>query len=224
MKKNVYRWKSFPWSSHTTIAALLESERADSILDVGSGAGFLGLSLSYAPRELCAVDREVPALPKNYTASWTADLDETDFSFLSDKRFRTIVLADVLEHLKDPRRVVLRLKKYAEPDGHFIFSFPNMECFAVQPFVFLGMKPKMKRGPFDATHLHDFTFESAQKIFKESGLEVIETRSTPLPLPLFFKIFGEEGSFFFIYRMMHRLAQKFPRHFAYQYIVRAKIL
>lgn len=217
-----YSLKSFPWSSHAIVAKMLKEEDVDSILDVGSDNGFLGQSLEYNPKELCAIDEKEFHLPQIYSSFWKKDLDRTDFSFLADKTFRAIVLADVIEHLKKPEYVVFRLKEHLEKEGFFIFSFPNMGFFLVRIFNLFGIRPKMKKGLYDETHLHDFDLKTAIIFLGNLGLRVVDFKVAPVPLPLFSNLFKEGLPLFLLYKTMSFLAQKFPSLFAYQLIFKAK--
>lgn len=233
MDKNRYNIKPFIWSSHTIIAQMLKDENTDSILDVGSDKGFLGQSLTYnnevvassayKPRDLWAIDKRNFSMPAMYSCFWKEDLNRTEFSFLRSKTFQAIVLADVVEHLRSPDRVVSKLIGHLEKGGFFIFSFPNMGFFLVRILTFFGIRPKMERGPYDRTHLHDFDIKTAEQFLKKLRLGVLEFRVTPMPLPLFSKLFKERSPLFFLYKTMNFLAQKFPNLFAYQLIFRAKI-
>jgi SAM-dependent methyltransferase len=223
MDKNQYRLKSFVWSSHAVIAQMLSSDSIQSILDVGSNDGFLGQSLDYKPRELCAIDKHNLSLPEAYSFFWQADLDCTDFAFLKGKTFQAIVSADVLEHLKNPNHIISRLKGCLDDTGFFIFSFPNMGFFLVRILSFLGVRPKMERGLYDKTHVHDFDLKVAKLFLNKCGLEILEFRAIPVPMPLFSTLFMERSPLFFVYRVMNLLAQKLPNLFAYQLIFKAKI-
>lgn len=223
MSKNHYDIKPFLWSSHTIIAQILINEHLDSILDVGSDKGFLGQSLNYKPVNLCAIDNNDQSLPQIYSLFWKEDLDFTDFFFLGNKTFQAIVLADVVEHLENPDYVVSKLKEHLENEGFFVFSFPNMGFFLVRILSFLGIRPKMNKGLYDRTHIHDFDFKTSRQFLKNLKLEVLEFRVTAVPLPLLSKIFQEGAPLFFIYGMMNFLARKFPNLLAYQFIFKAKI-
>jgi 2-polyprenyl-3-methyl-5-hydroxy-6-metoxy-1,4-benzoquinol methylase len=220
---NQYRVKPFRWSSHTVIAQMLGDTNADSILDVGSDEGFLGQSLTYKPRELWAIDKSNRSLPKIYSSFWQKDVDQLAFFFLGNKTFQAIVLADVVEHLRNPEQVVSNLKKHLDKGGFFIFSFPNMGFLPVRILDFLGIRPKMARGLYDRTHLHDFDLKTADLFLKNTGLEVLEFRVTAVPLPLFSNLFNEGSLLFFLYKIMNFLAQKFSALFAYQLIFKTKI-
>lgn len=223
MDTDQYSVKSFIWSSHTVIAEMLRDTSVDSILNVGSDNGFLGQSLAYKPKNLCAIDKRNLSLPKIYSFFWKEDLDRTDFSFLGNKTFQAIVLADIVEHLRDPDYVVFKLMEHLEREGFFIFSFPNMGFFLVRILAFFGMRPKMERGLYDRTHLHDFDLETAERFLKVLGLKVVERRVIPVPLPLFSSLFQKGFLLFFLYRTVNFLAQRFPSPFAYQFIFRAQI-
>jgi 2-polyprenyl-3-methyl-5-hydroxy-6-metoxy-1,4-benzoquinol methylase len=58
------------------------------------------------------------------------DLNE-DSAHSRAARFDVIVLADVLEHLREPRVVLRRLRGFLNGDGYVVASIPNVAHAAV---------------------------------------------------------------------------------------------
>ena len=101
------------------------------------------------------------------------DLDALDFAAeLGDTRFDVILCADVLEHLRDPNRVLAALRTLLVPDGYVVASIPNIGHVAVVAELLDGRFPYGPLGLLDQTHLRFFTRRSIHECFERVGLLV----------------------------------------------------
>jgi 2-polyprenyl-3-methyl-5-hydroxy-6-metoxy-1,4-benzoquinol methylase len=99
------------------------------------------------------------------------DLDTLDLAReLGADRFDVIVCADVLEHLKDPGRVLASLRSFLTADGDVVASIPNIGHVSVIAELLAGRFPYQRMGLLDDTHLHFFTRESIHDCFERAGL------------------------------------------------------
>ena len=121
------------------------------VLDLGCRDG--SLSRAYADgNEIVGVDadREALAAAKKLgiETHW-ADLDEPlDFA---DASFDVVVAGELLEHLRDPHRIVDDVRRVLRPGGVFVASVPNAYRLKNRLRFLLG------RGPEDdPTHLQMF--------------------------------------------------------------------
>ena len=92
------------------------------------------------------------------------------------QRFDLIICADVLEHLREPERVLAAARRLLAPGGHVIVSLPNVRWFMT--FWYLGVRrtwPRHSEGVYDRTHLVWFTDVDARRYFKEAGFVVEAT-------------------------------------------------
>jgi len=91
-------------------------------------------------------------------------------------RFDTVIAADVLEHLRDPRQTLAHAVALLEPGGVAVVSLPNVRYW--QTFVEVGLRgrwPREDAGLFDRTHLRWFTLADARELLEQAGLEVTAT-------------------------------------------------
>lgn len=217
-----YSLKDFKWSSHNLIAGLIEKSGAQKVLDVGCDQEFLGKVLKRRPKYLIGIDKQ-KIKTKYYYQIFRKDVEKDSFSFLSKWQFEMVVLADVIEHLKSPDQIINDLKPFLKEGGLFIISVPNMSFFLARILNFLKIKPKMSKGLFDKTHLHNFTEDSLIDLLNRNKLQVVKKKYAPLPLPLISSQFKSGGYFHSLYKLMNFLSNSFPSFFSYQIIVIARL-
>lgn len=148
--------------------------------------------------------------------------DLEDFSVwtkeLSDEKFDYILCVDVLEHLRDPHRVLREVVKYLEAEGSVIVSIPNISHNAIIMSLLQGEFKYNQLGLLDNTHVKFFTKESIIEMLSEAGLEIVKMKAT--------KAWPEETEFHKSYEEFPETVQDYllsnPEGHAYQYISVAK--
>jgi 2-polyprenyl-3-methyl-5-hydroxy-6-metoxy-1,4-benzoquinol methylase len=105
--------------------------RAHRILSVGCGSGDTEAYLVGRGRDVTAIPldsvigrlaerRGVRILPPNFSSAFEA---------LGDERFDAIILADVLQHLREPASILSQLSRHLKPQGMVVGSVPNLSLF-----------------------------------------------------------------------------------------------
>lgn len=153
------------------IVALIKP--GESVLDVGCAEGYLA---SYLPAN------EVWGLDGNPTAVRTAtqtcidaavvDLNELPVSVPFNRKFDVIVYADVLEHILHPEQVLALINARLRPGGRILVSVPNVALWRVRLNLLFGRFEYTDYGVLDRTHVHLYTFKSAQALLVRAGLAV----------------------------------------------------
>ncbi|MEP6820930.1 MAG: class I SAM-dependent methyltransferase [Chthoniobacterales bacterium] len=88
--------------------------------------------------------------------------------------FDCIVFNDVLEHLSDPYRVLVAIKRLFTPTGVVVCSIPNIRYFrAFFNFVVRGEWHYEENGTMDKTHLRFFTKKSIAEMFESLGYRIL---------------------------------------------------
>ncbi|ACX51426.1 glycosyl transferase family 2 [Ammonifex degensii KC4] len=153
------------------------------VLDVGCGAGMLGKALKERNPEV--VVHGVEILPQ-VAAKAEQVLDKVIVGNIEKLSlepppggFDVIVLADVLEHLTDPWKVVEKLVFLLSRRGLMVVSLPNLRNFTEIKSIFDGSWQYGSEGIFDQDHLRFFTAATARKMLEEAGLKVCETAFVP---------------------------------------------
>jgi SAM-dependent methyltransferase len=98
------------------------------------------------------------------------DLESLDFAReLGEARFDVVLCADILEHLRDPVRILSSVRAFLAPDGYVIASIPNIGHVAVIAELLEGRFPYGPMGLLDETHLRFFTRHSIYDCFERAG-------------------------------------------------------
>ena len=221
---SVYTLKPEPHSSHSIILGWLGQGQGRRLLDVGAAGGLLSGPLSEQGWRVTAIERD-PVLAAAGAAfceeMLVADLDQEIPE--TEGPFDAIVYADLLEHLRDPLRVLTGLNRNLSPTGQVIVSVPNVAHLWIRVLLLFGRFDRTDRGILDQTHLHFYTERSLSKLLLEAGLTPL--RRTVTPAPLYQAVPGRlQGSWLPPINAVHaRLAQLQPRLLGYQFVIMARL-
>ena len=112
-----------------------------------------------------------------------ADLDTRPLlDILPGKPFDVAVFGDVLEHLRDPWRVLDETRSFLGPGSFVVISLPNVAHGAVRLSLLRGSFNYEDQGLLDATHLRFFTFRSVRELCMRAGYRIEEVRRTKLDI------------------------------------------
>lgn len=153
------------------------------VLDLGCRDG--ALTSRYAEgNEVVGVDADREALAEaaklGIETRW-ADLDEP-LPF-DDAGFDVVVAGELLEHLRDPARVVADVRRVLRPGGTFVGSVPNAYRLKNRLRFLAGGSPED-----DPTHLQMFSAADVRRLlaeFDEPTLHFIAGRLVPVHARLF---------------------------------------
>lgn len=153
------------------------------VLDLGCRDG--ALTSRYAEgNEVVGVDADREALAEaaklGIETRW-ADLDEP-LPF-DDAGFDVVVAGELLEHLRDPARVVADVRRVLRPGGTFVGSVPNAYRLKNRLRFLAGGSPED-----DPTHLQMFSATDVRRLlagFDEPTLHFIAGRLVPVHARLF---------------------------------------
>jgi methionine biosynthesis protein MetW len=154
-------------------------ERARTILDVGCSDGSLGLALKFKHPGITVIGIEndpalVPLARGRLDKVVCADLNSDEwFDELREARFDCIILADILEHLISPVKVLQLTTKLLHYEGTALLSVPNIRHVSAFWSIYLvGSFPNRSRGIFDDSHLRWFTFRDIKALCEQAGLQI----------------------------------------------------
>lgn len=220
-----YIEKSDRWSSHTIIRDWLrEFPAGTSILDIGTAGGMLGKYFKNSGFKLKGIEvsSEYAEEAKPYYSELVClGIEDVPNEFIANQD--VIVCADVLEHLLDPKSVLIRLITHQKPHTQFLLSVPNVANIWVRVNLLFGKFQYSENGILDYSHLHFYTRRTFQDLVNQSGLKISEMKYTPIPLNRLSRFFSEKWLGRTIHGILARLTRLFPTLLAYQFVARAAI-
>lgn len=183
---NVYQFKDFDGSSHRILIELLRryAGRRGTLIDLGAAGGELGEAVR------SQFDRTIGF---EYNVSCIGDLRPrfdgvmiTDLETLRQLpgRPRAVVLADVLEHLRNPVALLRLVREALADDGTLFVSVPNIANITVRLGLLFGVFEYRERGILDHTHLRFYTMRTIRREIEAAGFQIIAVRGSSVPIRL----------------------------------------
>ncbi|MFH1544807.1 MAG: class I SAM-dependent methyltransferase [archaeon] len=148
------------------------------VLDVGCADGTLGQKIKSEFGNVIVgieVSKKMgKEARKKLDAVVIGDVEEINLN-LKKNYFDVVVLADILEHLKQPEGVIKKLNPFLKSDGTIIVSVPNVANIFVRLKLLFGKFDYEKSGIMDETHLRWFTLKSLKEMMERNGFKVEKT-------------------------------------------------
>jgi methionine biosynthesis protein MetW len=148
------------------------------ILDIGCSIGTLGKQIKQE-RDVEVIGIEID---KNMSSVAQESLDKVITvdvetlgldTYFPSMYFDCVILADIIEHLKDPWSLLKNVSSILSSNGLVIASIPNIRHYTtIINLVMKGYWPYRDRGIHDKTHLRFFTWKNIQELFSGSGLRI----------------------------------------------------
>jgi predicted TPR repeat methyltransferase len=191
------------------------------LLDLGANEGALGAAVRPHLRRIVGVEPVPPAggPPPPYDRWITASLEE---DVALGETFDVAVAADVLEHLREPDRALLRIREWLAPGGRLFVSLPNVANITVRVMLLAGSFRYAERGILDRTHLRFFTRSTARELLRSAGLEVFRLEATAMPIELAVPALGKAPLRGPVRAAAVALARIWPTLFGYQFVLEAR--
>lgn len=215
-----YEMKGGRYSSHALLLAhFARAGEGRRVLDVGCAEGHFADLLARRGYAVTGIDWPGTAHPETIEFHG-ADLDGGLGAIGGG--FDFIVCADVLEHLRDPLRVLLQCRERLARGGVVVASLPNSGHWYFRANILLGRFPQDEKGLFDRTHLRFYMWDGWVDLFARAGLRIESVEPTCTPFGLAMRKL--DGTWFVraLERISYDCARVWRRLFAYQFIVVAR--
>ena len=183
---NVYTFKDFEGSSHRILIRLIRryAKRGGTLLDLGAAGGELGGAVR---------DHFSKSVGFEFQLDCAADLNPRfDHIVITDLETLTrlpanvdaIVLADVIEHLRDPAALLRLAGSALARDGYLFVSVPNIANITVRLGLLFGVFEYRDRGILDNTHLRFYTKRTIRRELENAGFKIVAMRGSSVPVRL----------------------------------------
>jgi 2-polyprenyl-3-methyl-5-hydroxy-6-metoxy-1,4-benzoquinol methylase len=215
-----YVKKSGYFSSHETI--LRQVTGSGSVLDLGASNGILYNDLKARGFDVTCVDY-VPAervtMPReDYVFCNLEKLDELKLT----KKYDYIILADVIEHLRNGPELLRFVKQYLKEGGHVVISVPNIAIWVYRLSLLLGRFDYTEKGTLDETHIRFYTKKTILQLMDQTGYQVQSFVSTGLPFEAVVKSLNGSSVLNLIGSVYYVFAKIWPSLFAYQFVLKVR--
>lgn len=221
---NVYSFKDFEGSSHRILMDLIRrhAPKGGTLLDLGAAGGELGAAVR---------DRFDRTIGFEYEVGYIADLrpryDQVVISDLEKLRrlpakMTAIVIADVLEHLRDASGLLELIRSSLQPGGRLFVSVPNIANITVRLGLLFGVFEYRERGILDNTHVRFYTLRTIRRDLENAGFRVLVVRGSSVPLRLIVGRFTPEPILRLSERILSAVTGLWRSLFAYQIIIVAE--
>ncbi len=163
------------------------NESPGTVVDIGCGGGMTGKLIKEKFPGARVIGIELNPRAAEHARQWLdtvicGDVDTLDLSeHIGSARIDTVMLLDVLEHIYDPWRVLVRVRSWLDEDTRVLASVPNIRNVANLDELAGGHWNYGPNGVLDITHVRFFTRESLVAMFEETGY--IVKQMIPLTQP-----------------------------------------
>ncbi len=177
-----YAFKASDNSSHGQLLDWLGRLPPGRVLDLGCSAGHLAEHARKLGHVVTGVDVEQhEGVEERVDEFVRADLDRGIPPEIGGD-FDTILMADVIEHVRQPEALLADASKRLLPGGRMFASVPNFGHWYPRSRTALGVFDYDHRGILDRGHVRFFTKRSFEQLVSNAGLTVRRRGATGLPL------------------------------------------
>lgn len=215
-----YGLKDDESSSHGLILSFLADLPPSKVLDLGCSSGLLAERIRAMGHRVTGVDREAfPETLERVDEFVAGDLEEGVPPEVGTG-FDVVIAGDVLEHLRQPERLLEEVPGVMKADGRLIVSVPNFGHWYPRLRTLLGVFDYDQRGILDKTHYRFFTRKSLNRLLRNAGFEVRRHSEVGLPFAVLAPDSGSTSARTRLVRALDRVSVSVrPTLFAYQFVL-----
>jgi predicted TPR repeat methyltransferase len=221
---NVYTFKDFEGSSHRILIDLIRrfSTPGGTLLDLGAAGGELGAALRDRFTRTIGFEYDsdrIPQLGRHFDQAVITDLETVR---RLPNGVRVIVLADIIEHLRNSSALLHCVHEALAADGRLYLSVPNIANITVRLGLLFGVFEYRERGILDFTHLRFFTMRTIRREVENAGFRILAVRGSSVPVRLIIGRFTPEPLLRLGEKILTWITRLWRGLFAYQIIIVAE--
>jgi 2-polyprenyl-3-methyl-5-hydroxy-6-metoxy-1,4-benzoquinol methylase len=157
----------------------LPDSSSAAILEIGCGSGSTGrLAIARGKcARYCGIElnlQAASAAAHELHEVVHGNVETVEFPW-APEQFDVLLMSEVLEHLVDPWSTMRKLHPLLKPGALVIAGSPNVAHYRVIMMLLRGDWQLKESGLMDRTHLRWFTPRSYERLFIETGYEVLST-------------------------------------------------
>jgi len=221
---NVYSFKDFEGSSHRILIKLIRrfAPKGGRLLDLGAAGGELGEAVRDHFSRTMGFEYEVANLPALRTRFDCVVITDLEKVRRLPGNADAIVVADVLEHLRDASALLQLIRASLAPGGRLFVSVPNIANITVRLGLLFGVFQYRDRGILDNTHLRFYTLRTIRHEIQNAGFSILAIRGSSVPIRLIIGRFTPEWILRAGERVLTGVTRVWRALFAYQIILVAE--
>jgi len=221
---NVYQYKDFEGSSHRILVELIRrhANRRGTLLDLGAAGGELGLALHDHFDKTIGFELNTDCMASLRRSFHRVVVSDLQMISRLPSSVDVIVLADVLEHLRDASQILNLARAALRPDGLLFVSVPNIANITIRIGLLFGIFRYRERGILDETHLRFYTLRTIREQLEAAGFRLVATRGSSVPIRLIVGSVTPEPIIRIGERLLVWLTRAWKKLFAYQIILIAR--
>lgn len=221
---DIYQFKDFAGSSHRLLLDLIRRHARGKkrLLDLGAAGGELGASLRERFDQTIGFEldvAEMARLKERFSLVVIADLERLT---RLPRNVDALVIADVLEHLRDPGALLRLVQEALSEEGRVFISVPNIANITIRIGLLFGIFTYRDRGILDHTHLRFYTRKTIRREIERAGFSIEEMRGSAIPIRLIVGSWMPDPLLRPMESLLAAVTQGWRSLFAYQFVIVAR--
>jgi SAM-dependent methyltransferase len=149
------------------------------IIEVGSSSGALAREFKKIASDNhylgLEIDQRYVSLSERYCDQvLLLDIEQADDNFWNDNADRDCwIFGDTLEHLRDPWKILKKIRSIIPTDGNIVACIPNVQHWSIQVKLNMGNFTYEDSGLLDRTHLRWFTRKTIIDMFDATDFRIV---------------------------------------------------
>ncbi len=173
-----------PGSAHDLMLKFVGRDKR--VLEFGCASGSMSRMLSLSGCRVTGVELNPAAAAeaRHFCQEViVADLDSRSLDdILPETTFEAAVFGDVLEHLRDPQRVLDDTRPFIAAGGFVVLSIPNIAHGSVRLSLLAGKFDYKDAGLLDDSHVRFFTLSNVVDLCLRAGYRIESIERTRMPI------------------------------------------